>query len=151
MGRLEQLQSPYQTYLDRLAPTTRRSAESRLHLIANILWPGVPAPEARWHELDAGAVKAAWLLGMVSTETWHRAAEVQAPKRHALPAGHWIDDDEWVRLFACIAQDKSAAGGSGLGHLRGAAGLGVPAGSPIPGPLFVGMWARASTMAGGSA
>ena len=54
MGRLEQLQSPYRTYLDRLAPTTRRSAESRLHLIANILWPGVPAPEAPWHELDAG-------------------------------------------------------------------------------------------------
>ena len=97
IGRLEQLQSPYQTYLDRLAPTTRRSAESRLRLIANILWPGVPAPQAPWHELDAGALmnlrarlseryrfdvaanylaaakgalKAAWLLGMVSTEAW---------------------------------------------------------------------------------
>lgn len=137
MGRLEQLQSPYRTYLERLSPTTRRSAESRLNLIANSLWPGVPAPAAPWHELDAGALinlrarlcdryrfdvaanylsaakgtlKAAWLLGMVSTETWQRASEVQAPKGQALPAGHWIDDYEWARLFASIAQDTSAAG-----------------------------------------
>jgi integrase len=34
----------------------------------------------------------------------------EAPKGHALPAGHWVDDQDWSRLFACIAEDSSAAG-----------------------------------------
>jgi integrase len=102
-----------------------------------MLWPGVPAPEAPWEELDAGALvnlrarlcehyrfdtaanylaaakgtlKAAWLLGLVSSDVWTRAREVEAPKGHALPAGHWVDDADWSRLFASIAEDESAAG-----------------------------------------
>jgi integrase/recombinase XerD len=35
---------------------------------------------------------------------------VESPKGHALPARHWIDDDEWARLFASIAEDTSARG-----------------------------------------
>jgi integrase/recombinase XerD len=131
------LQSPYRTYLDRLAPATRNSVVCRLDVIASMLWPGVPASSAPWHELDAGALmnlrarlaeryrfdnaanylaaakgalRAAWLLGLVSSDVWTRAREVEAPKGNALPAGHWIGDDEWARLFASIAEDESAAG-----------------------------------------
>src|SRR5262245_27446539 len=102
IASVEPMQSPYRTYLDRLSPTTRKSAVYRLQTVASMLWPGVPAPSAPWHELDAGALlalrarlaeryrfdvaanylaaakgtlKAAWLLGMVSADTWHRAAE----------------------------------------------------------------------------
>jgi integrase/recombinase XerD len=136
VGRLEQ-QSPYRTYLDRLGPTTRTSATYLLKTVAGMLWPGVPPEVAPWHELDAGALialrarlaeryrfdvaanylsaakgtlKAAWLLGMVPSDTWHRAAEVHAPKGVALPAGHWVDDEDWSRLFASIRQDTSSAG-----------------------------------------
>jgi hypothetical protein len=130
-------QSPYHTYLGRLAPSTRTTAAYRLTTIAAMLWPGVPAEAAPWHELDAGALlglrarlveryrfdtaanylatakgtlKAAWLLGMVGTDVWRRAAEVEAPKGVALPAGHYVDDEDWSRLFACIAQDRTTRG-----------------------------------------
>lgn len=134
---VEPMQSPYRTYLDTLSPSTRRSNAYRLQTVAALLWPGVPAPEAPWHELDAGAlvnlrarlceryrfdtvgnymavakgtVKAAWLLGLVSSDVWARAQAVEAPRGTALPAGHWVDDDDWARLFAFIAEDTSAAG-----------------------------------------
>jgi integrase len=57
-----------------------------------------------------GCLKAAWLLGMVSSDVWTRAREVDAPKGHALPAGHWVEDAYWSRLFAGIAEDESACG-----------------------------------------
>jgi integrase len=131
------LQSPYRTYLDRLSPSTRKSATYLLRTVAGMLWPGLEPELAPWHELDAGALvnlrarlaekyrfdvaanylsaargtlKAAWLLGMVTSDVWYRAAQVQAPKGHALPAGHWLEDDEWSRLFSTIAQDMSSAG-----------------------------------------
>jgi integrase len=135
------MQSPYRTSLDTLSPSTRRTNGYRLQTVAALLWPGVPASSAPWHELDAGglvnlrarlleryrfdtvgnymavakgALKAAWLLGLVSSDVWTRAREVGAPRGHVLPAGHWVDDDEWARLFASIAEDTSAAGARDL-------------------------------------
>lgn len=134
---VEPMHSPYRTYLDRLSPSTRRTNTYRLQTVAALLWPGVPAEAAPWHELDAGALvnlrarlseryrfdtvgnymavakgalKAAWLLGLVSSDVWTRAAEVESPRGHVLPAGHWVDDGDWARLFASFAADKSSAG-----------------------------------------
>jgi integrase len=102
-----------------------------------MLWPGVPAEEAPWHELDAAmllqlrarlmeryrfdaagnylstakaVLKAAWLLGLATSDQWSRAQEVKPPKGVALPAGSFVSDEEWRQLFAHVAADTSPRG-----------------------------------------
>jgi integrase/recombinase XerD len=136
-GAVVPLHSPYQTYMDALAPITQRDTAYRLKVVAGMLWPGTVAEVAPWEELDAaallnlrarlveryrfdvaglylsaakGCLRAAWQLGLASSDQWARAQAVGRPKGHALPAGHWIDDADWSHLFTTTAADTSPAG-----------------------------------------
>jgi integrase/recombinase XerD len=131
------LHKPYRSYLEQLAPSTRATARYRLTRVAAILWPGADVESAPWHTVDAstvanlrarledryrfdnvnnhlhavrGVLRMCWMLGITSTDQYERARAVPTIAGSALPAGHYVEDSAWNRLFAFLDTDNTTAG-----------------------------------------
>jgi site-specific recombinase XerC len=72
-----------------------------------------------------GVPKAAWELGQIETDRYHRAIAFRSVRGHALPRGHSISQGELPALFTICLADKSPLG------IRDAALLAVLYGSGL--------------------
>ena len=57
-----------------------------------------------------GVLKAAWRLGLVDSESFHRAADIPAIRGETLPRGRCLEAGELRALFQTCASDASPAG-----------------------------------------
>jgi integrase/recombinase XerC len=134
---VQPLRSAYLTHLDQVSPDSRQNIAYRLRVAADVLWPGMDAAECPWHEVDAAlltllrarlqerfqwssannflsttrsVLRVAWMLGQVTTDQLHRTLAVSLLKGVQLPAGHYVEDEGWMELFAKVAKDRSQRG-----------------------------------------
>ena len=138
--------SPVSTYLDTLAPGSRRSTEQALRVIVGILWGGDTTPEtAPWHTMgyaDAarvratlvsryepaganrvlaalrGITKATFLLGQMDAGQLAAVTAVKSVRGQSAPVGRALGIDEVLKLLA--ACDRTTPTGA-----RDAAILGI--------------------------
>jgi site-specific recombinase XerD len=131
-------ENPAAVYLASLAPGSRRSMTTALHLMAALLTSGrCDAFSLHWgalrfqhtaalraalaeryaaasanHRLAAlrGVLKAAWNLGQIPTEEYHRAINLPPVRGESLPRGRALSPGELRMLFHICAQDTTAAG-----------------------------------------
>lgn len=124
-------------YLAGLGASSRRTTKAALDTIADLLASGsdafsFPWGAVRFQHVNAvrselqerfapstanrhisalrGALKAAWRLGQMTAEDYHRAADVEAIKGETVPAGRSITPGELQAMVnACLA-DSTAAG-----------------------------------------
>ncbi len=92
-----------------------------------------------------GTLKAAWLLGMVGTDVWRRAAEVEASKGVALPAGHYVWDHKRAVLRFRTTKGNRQRESACPAWVQGPMAAYLRLRGPVSGPLFVKM--RGSTLA----
>jgi integrase/recombinase XerD len=131
------IQSPVAIYLAGLAPATRPSNRLRLDAIAGLLQPGTDATAFPWHELRyedcvqlrvilqsrhkfqtannylyvlRGILRECWKLGLMSTDAYHRAVAVEPIKGVSLPAGRYVQRDEWAAFFRTLRADPTPLG-----------------------------------------
>jgi site-specific recombinase XerD len=57
-----------------------------------------------------GAMRAAWLLGQMTAEDYHKAREVKGVRNHTLPAGRELSFGEIAALIATCENDPTPAG-----------------------------------------
>ncbi|MEE8583762.1 MAG: tyrosine-type recombinase/integrase, partial [Acidobacteriota bacterium] len=57
-----------------------------------------------------GTLKAAWQMGQMDAESYHRASSVANVKGSSLPAGRDLSEGEIRALMACCSEDDSPAG-----------------------------------------
>jgi site-specific recombinase XerD len=131
-------QNPAAVYLASLALGSRRSMTTALNLIAALLTAGRYdafaldwgtlrfqhtaavraalaeryAPASANHRLAAlrGVLKAAWNLGQLPTEEYHRAVNLPPVRGESLPRGRALSPGEVRMLFHICAQDTTPAG-----------------------------------------
>ncbi len=131
-------ENPAAVYLASLAPGSRRSMRTALELIAALLTSGRSnAFSLHWgalrfqhtaairaalseryaassanHRLAAlrGVLKAAWNLGQIPTEEYHRAVNLPPVRGESLPRGRALSPGELRMLFHVCAQDAQAGG-----------------------------------------
>jgi site-specific recombinase XerD len=129
---------PAAVYLAALAPGSRRTMAQALAAIAELAAGGTADPQAfPWHLLRhphvaavratlaarhraatankmlaalRGTLKAAWRLGLMSGDDYHRAADVPPVRASTLPRGRALEPGEARSLFAACAADPSVAG-----------------------------------------
>jgi site-specific recombinase XerD len=130
--------NPAAVYLASLAQGSRRTMAQALSAIAGLAADGPSDPLSfPWHLLRhqhvaavraalagrhraatankmlaalRGTLKAAWRLGLLSGEDYHRAVDVGPVKATTLPRGRALEPGEARALFAACAADPSAAG-----------------------------------------
>jgi integrase len=129
--------NPAAVYLAGLSEGSRRTMRQALDAIAAMVASGadaltLPWPEIRYQHAAAirselvgryapatankmlsalrGALKAAWLLGLVDAEAYRKAASVANVEGEALPAGRSIARGELQALMDACAADPGAAG-----------------------------------------
>jgi site-specific recombinase XerD len=131
-------QNPAAVYLAGLSESGRRTMRAALDTVAGLVSNGrtdalgldwaalrfqhsqairaklaesyAPATANKMLSALRGTLKAAWKLGQMSAEDYHRAAAVEAVKGETLPAGRSISHGELQALMDVCSQDQSAAG-----------------------------------------
>ena len=130
-------QNPALVYLAGLSEGSRRTMRQALDAIAHLVGDGADALTLPWANLRfqhtaairsklaetyapttankmlsalRGVLKAAWKLGQMSAEDYHRAADLGSVKGETLPAGRSITPGEIAALADACAADQSAAG-----------------------------------------
>lgn len=130
--------NPAAVYLASLSPGSRRAMRDALDLIARILTEGrADAFSMPWAALEfqhvqavraalagrykpatcnkalsalRGVLKAAWQLGQIDAEHYHKAAAVPNVRGETLPAGRALTGGELAALMGACAKDPSPAG-----------------------------------------
>jgi integrase len=130
--------NPAAVYVASLGKRSRRVMRQSLEVIADIISGGQAHAESlAWHRLCfqhstairtvlmerysvatanrhlaalRGTLKAAWKLGLMSSEEYRRAADVERVKGTTLPAGRMLSDGELRALFGVCADDPRASG-----------------------------------------
>jgi site-specific recombinase XerD len=131
-------QHPAAVYLARLAPGSRRTMRAALDIVAAMLtsgaadaetlnWAGVayqhaqavrsglaerykPATANKALSALRGVLREAWRLGLVTSEDYRRAADLEAVKGESLPPGRALTSGELKSLLGACSADVSAAG-----------------------------------------
>jgi len=144
---------PAAVYLASLSLGSRRSMRTALNLIAALLtsgrcdmstldWGALRfqhtaviraamaeryAPASANHRLAAlrGVLKAAWNLGQMPTEEYHRAVNLPPVRGESLPRGRALPSGELRALFHVCAQDCKAAGARDAALLAVLYGIGL--------------------------
>lgn len=125
-------QNPAAVYLAGLSEGSRRTMRHALDSVAAMIDPGADAmtlswPALRYQHVAAirsrlaeqyapatvnkrlsavrGVLKAAWRLGLMTAETYHRAVDVANVKGERLPAGRALSKGELAALFGACAAD----------------------------------------------
>ncbi len=129
-------QHPALVYLASLAPRSRRTMSGDLNSIASLLTSGrcnlmvLPWADLRYSHCAAvrsvlaekyahtsanrmlsalrGVLKAAWRLGQLPTEEYHRAVDLPAVRGESLPRGRALSAGELRALFAVCGDGKNA-------------------------------------------
>ena len=129
---------PAKVYVSRLAPGSRRTMRAALDLVAGMLTSGAADAQTldwsrvRYQHAQAirsglaerykpatankalcavrGVLREAWRLGLVASEDYRRAADVEAVKGESLPAGRALTAGELKALLAACSGDDTAAG-----------------------------------------
>jgi site-specific recombinase XerD len=128
-------QNPAAVYLAGLAPSSKRTQEAALDIMARLL---LDDPEASWLDLPwevlrfqhtaairarlaleykyttanrllsalRGVLKAAWQLGLMPAEDYHLAASVENVKGQTVPAGRHVPSGELVALLGTCDQSQ---------------------------------------------
>lgn len=135
-GRLDE--QPAIVYLAGLSKGSRRTMRGALDTIATLVSDGqadaetLPWANLRFQHTQAirsklaetyapatankmlsalrGALKAAWRLGQLDAESYHRAVDVESVKGETLPAGRAITQGEIAALMGACASDQGPAG-----------------------------------------
>lgn len=130
-GPIPPAAQPVAIYLASLAPSSRPAMLSGLNVIAGLVKSGSNAYTLEWYKLRfahtqalraklmdlygprsvnrmvsslRGVLKAAWNLGQMSTDDYHRAIQVKHESVHGLPpAGRWVPTDEVQKLLRAAA------------------------------------------------
>jgi len=125
-GQLDQ--NPVAVYLAKLSPGSRPAVRGALHVIGEILMPGVSIYRVPWHSLRyqhtqaiksklaqtryapstankmlyflRGVLKEAWRLGLMPVEEYHRAVDVGKIPGAKVPSGRALGMAEIRALFA---------------------------------------------------
>jgi len=146
-------QNPAAVYLASLALGSRRSMRTALDLVAVLVTSGrCDATSLNWgalrfqhtaairsaladryslasanHRLAAlrGVLKAAWNLGQMPTEEYHRAVNLPPVRGESLPRGRALSPGELRMLFHICAQDTKAAGARDAALLAVLYGIGL--------------------------
>jgi len=129
---------PAAVYLARLAPGSRRTMRTALNVMASMLTAGAADAETldwsavRYQHAQAvrsrlaehskpatankalsalrGVLREAWRLGLVSSEDYQRAADLEAVKGESVPPGRALTAGELKALLAACSADETAAG-----------------------------------------
>lgn len=128
--------NPARVYLSALAPTGRRSMESALCRVAEraggFTLDSMPWSRLRYEHLAAlraelaqslapatvnkylaavrGVLRAAWQMGQIDAETYHRAVAVGSVPGSSLPTGRALPPEELRALLVACAEDPTPAG-----------------------------------------
>lgn len=125
-------------YLARLAPGSRRTMRAALDVVAAVLTAGAADAQTldwsavRYQHAQAvrsrlaerykpatvnkalsalrGVLREAWRLGLVTSEDYRRAADLEAVKGESLPPGRALTAGELKSLLAVCSADETAAG-----------------------------------------
>jgi integrase len=131
-------QHPAAVYLGRLAPGSRRTMRAALDLVATMLTSGAADAQTldwsavRYQHAQAvrsglaerykpatvnkalsglrGVLREAWRLGLVTSEDYRRAADLEAVKGESLPPGRALTSGELKALLGACSADETAAG-----------------------------------------
>lgn len=140
-GRLDE--HPAVVYLAGLAEGSRRTMRGALDTIAGLVSDGqadaetLPWARLRFQHTTAirsrlaetyapatankmlsalrGALKAAWRLGQMDAESYHRAVDIEAVTGQTLPAGRYVTPGERAALLDVCANDQTPAGARDAG------------------------------------
>lgn len=137
-GQVPATAAPVAVYLASLSPSSRPAMLSGLNAVAHLVKNGQVAHTLPWADLRfvhtaairskvvelygprtvnrmlasvRGVLKAAWNLGQISTDDYHRAIQIKQEKVDGLPpAGRWVPTDEIKKLLlAASAQPEPRA------------------------------------------
>jgi len=133
--------APAAIYLSGLAPITRTTSRGRLDTLAALMLPGSDATTFPWHQLTyretaqvravlearyhyrtannflyclRGILRECFNLGLLSSDAYARAIAFQTIKGSSLPAGRYVEPEEWQRFFANLADDRTPLGARDL-------------------------------------
>lgn len=132
-------QNPAAVYLTRLAPGSRRTMRTALDVMAGLLTNGrdkalsLAWADVRYQHAQAiraklaasyapttankmlaalrGVLREAHRLGLMSTDDYQRAADLESVRGERLPHGRALNSGELRALFADCASDRTPAGG----------------------------------------
>lgn len=129
--------NPASVYLAHLAPGSRRTMRQALDAIACLIDRRCDAMTLPWQRLDfqhtaairakllethspagtrkmlsalRGTLKAAWKLGLMDAETYHRGVSLDTVKGSRLPRGRALEPLELFKVFAAVSDDPTPAG-----------------------------------------
>ena len=69
-----------------------------------------PATVNKYLSALRGVMKAAWLLGYLSAEDYHKAVSIQSVRNQTLPAGREMERTEILQLLQACQQDDTVSG-----------------------------------------
>ena len=145
--------SPVAVYLARLAPGSRRTMAEALSTIAGLLtgtradaasvdWSALryqhaqavraalagryaPATANKMLSALRGVLQETWRLGLLSSDDYHRAADLQPVRGETLPAGRAVARTELEALFGSCADEGGATGARDAAILAVLYGAGI--------------------------